>query len=124
MTQEKFSGIVVEGKKRGKALGFPTANLDLQKEILDSLEEGVYVSKVWLRGEVFQGVTHIGSVETFDEKKKMVETHILDFDRDIYGQILKINLLKKIRKPKKFDNVEKLKERITKDVLFAREFLN
>ncbi len=118
----EFSGLVVEGKKRGRVLGFPTANLDLKKQVFDSLEEGVYVSKVWFQNENFQGVTHIGSVETFGEKKKMVETHILDFDEDIYGQDLKVKLLSKIREPQKFDGPTELKDRITKDVFLAREF--
>ncbi|HQB33043.1 MAG TPA: riboflavin kinase, partial [Erysipelotrichaceae bacterium] len=78
-------GVVIPGRGVGKSIGIPTANLKIEDE--DRLPEpGVYISRIFLAGQTLYGVTHIGARPTFDDSKEVsFETHILDFDRNIYG---------------------------------------
>lgn len=114
----KLTGVVIEGKKRGRALGFPTANIALKS----SLEEGIYISQTNVGGKTYNSVTFVGKAETFDETESFAETYILDFDQDIYNQEIEIELLKKIRENMKFDSEQKLIEQIEKDVKEAKIF--
>lgn len=100
----KATGRVVKGKMRGKGLGFPTANLATTY----GTEEGIYVSQTIVDNQVFPSVTFIGKAKTFDENEVRVETHILDFDQDIYDKEITVELLSFIRPNKKFATVEDL----------------
>lgn len=113
-----FKGKVVQGAKRGKDLGFPTANIALHKKI----EEGIYVAKVKIDGNVHNALTFIGSATTFGEKDYKAESFILDFKENLYGKIITVHLLKKIRDNKKFDSPEELVQQINEDVIVARKF--
>ncbi|MBC7361108.1 MAG: bifunctional riboflavin kinase/FAD synthetase [Candidatus Aminicenantes bacterium] len=115
----QIQGQVVKGEGVGQKLGFPTANLKTENEILPP---GVYISKVAYRNEVFPSVTNIGFRPTFGGEKLLVEAHLLDFSGRLYGKKLSLFLLKKIRPEKKFSSVEKLKEQIGKDIQLAREY--
>src|SRR3990167_8044892 len=105
-------GKVIQGARRGKRLGFPTANLRLHK----NMPQGIYVSITKIDGKNYNSVTFLGNATTFNEKKVFVETHIFKFDKNIYNKWIAIRLLKKIRDNKKFDNVNDLIEQIKKDV--------
>lgn len=115
-----ISGIVEEGKKRGKDLGFPTANILLTQDI----PQGIYISQVKIDSgkKWLPSLTFIGNAKTFEEKDVIAETYILDFSEDIYGKTIEIKLLQKIRDNQKFETIEGLKEQMKKDELAARSF--
>ena len=119
----QIRGTVVEGRNRGgKLLGFPTANLALQDELCP--KTGIYAVTVEWDGKLYQAVANIGYSPTFDDHLFTVEVHILDFDRDIYGQKIKINFLKRIRDEIKFDSLAALSDQIRDDIAVARELFN
>lgn len=119
----QIRGEVQVGKQRGgKEIGFPTANLKFADEDLVP-RHGVYVSQVICEGKCYGGVINIGCNPTFGEQTVVAETHIFDFNQDIYGRPIKVNLLKFLRNEKKFSGVEELATQISKDVACARKIL-
>jgi len=118
-----LSGQVVSGDRRGRALGFPTANLDLRAEqALPS--DGVYATITHIDHDFLPSVTNIGVRPTFGGNKRLVETYILDFEGELLGQKLTIDLLDKLRGEERFDNVEQLKAQMIRDVAQARQILD
>jgi riboflavin kinase / FMN adenylyltransferase len=119
----QIRGRVQVGKQRGgKEIGFPTANLTLSEEDLVP-RHGVYVSQVICEGRCYGGVLNIGCNPTFGEDVLVAETHIFDFNQDIYGKLIKINLLEFLRSEHKFANVRELAGQIGKDVVQAKQIL-
>jgi riboflavin kinase/FMN adenylyltransferase len=119
----QIRGTVQEGRKRGgPVVGFKTANLHLAEEDLCP-KHGVYVTQVVYEGKCYGGVMNIGYNPTFGEDKLSVETHIFDFNKDIYGKKIKINLLKHLRGEKRFSGPEELSAQIREDIRQAREIL-
>lgn len=114
----KITGKVVKGSGDGKKIGIPTANIETEFS-LTSLRQGVYSSKVNLDGKIYLGVVHYGPRAVFNEDNPQLEVHILDFDQDIYGQSLEIELTKFIRETMKFESVEEMMEQIEEDKLNA-----
>ncbi len=116
-------GTVEPGDHRGRELGFPTANLNPHNEALPP--DGVYAVRVHLGAELLGGVVNIGVRPTFKDKPygRVLEVHILDFDRDIYGQDVEVAFLQKLRDEQKFDSVNALKAQIADDVQAARKLL-
>jgi riboflavin kinase / FMN adenylyltransferase len=114
-----IEGIVVKGENRGKWMGFPTINLDTFFELVP--KNGVYMTEVELKGRRKPAVTNIGFNPTFDGKKFLMETHILDFSGNLYGKEVVIYFHKRIRDEMKFSDIDELKERIAKDITLARE---
>ncbi len=107
-------GKVIKGKERGKLIGFPTANLEIHPlKLLPPA--GVYAVWVIYKDKKFKGALNIGIRPTFDEKELSVEVHILNFNKDIYGEIIKIEFIKYIRNELKFSSIEDLKKQIKKD---------
>jgi riboflavin kinase/FMN adenylyltransferase len=115
-----IKGTVKKGKERGKTLGFPTANIKVDKTI----PEGIYASEVLMDGVLYKSTTFIGTVKTYNEKEFILESYILDFNEDIYGKEITVVLYKKIRNNKKFDSENLLIEQIKKDIEFTRNFFN
>ncbi len=115
-----FWGKVRTHNKRGKSLGFPTANVNLSKKI----PEGIYISKTKLGGKEFKSVTFIGTVKTFNEKRFHAESYILDFKKDIYGKWISVELIKKIRENKKFNSAEELVDQMKKDETDTRKYFS
>lgn len=113
-----FWGKVIQGKKRGKGLGFPTANLRLHK----SLPEGVYVSQIKVDNKWRNSLTFIGAAKTFGASEVFGETYILDFNHNIYGKWVSVALLKKIRDNKKFESETELVAKMKKDLLEATSY--
>ena len=111
-------GEVVYGKQLGRVIGFPTANLKFENKIYP--EFGVYGVKIHIQGDekIYNGVMNIGRNPTVDVGVLSVETNIFDFNEDIYGKIILIEVLENIRYEKKFSSVEKLKEQIGKDASY------
>ncbi len=126
-TPERLSGRtirgpVVRGERRGRDLGFPTANIGLPPGI-ELPPFGVYATWAYLDGVRYPSATNIGLRPHFDGAEPSVETYILDFDGDIYGRDLKIELVELISPELKFEGVEQLKAKIAADVAKAREIL-
>ena len=121
-----LTGKVIKGEGRGRQLNFPTANLDILNSHKLIPKMGVYVVKV--KGKVFEdkeyfGVMNLGLRPTYEESGLFIEVHILDFNQDIYDEILKVELIEYLRGEYKFSSPEKLKEQIRKDIIKAREIL-
>ena len=112
-----FSGIVTEGNKLGRTIGYPTANLSLTDTNKLIPANGVYAVKVWVDGfsETFGGMMNIGTRPTVDGSKLVIEVNIFDFDEMIYGKKVTVMLLKKLREEVKFSGLEALKEQLGKD---------
>ena len=116
------SGEVVTGMERGRVLGFPTANLDVDSE--QALpEDGVYATLTRLGDKLYQSVTNIGVKPTFGGTDRMVEAFILDFTGDLYGQKMTVEFVERLRSEIKFAGPEELTAQIKKDVERARTIL-
>jgi riboflavin kinase/FMN adenylyltransferase len=112
-----LSGTVIEGRKIGRTIGFPTANIkpDSQYKLIPA--NGVYAVNVTLDDNVFPGMLSIGSNPTVntDISLRSIEVHILNFDKDIYGRKISVVFRKRLRDEKKFNNLEQLTEQMTND---------
>jgi riboflavin kinase/FMN adenylyltransferase len=117
-----ISGRVVKGAGRGKQIGFPTANLDYDKALILPVG-GVYITQTTVHGMTYNSLTNIGINPTFNAGHVIsIETHLLDFSRDIYGEVMRVEFLKKIRDEKKFSSVNDLIAQIENDVSCAKAF--
>lgn len=113
-----LEGEVIHGKHLGRTIGFPTANIDYDKnQILP--QGGVYYTIVEVNNIKYKGITNIGYNPTTNDNKLSVETYILRFDEMIYGEIIKLYFIKKIRDEKKFDSLNDLVNQLKKDKIFA-----
>ena len=118
-----MSGRVIHGDKRGKALGYPTINIDLHR--MHSPVSGIFISLVnGLGKEKMPAVTSIGTRPMFDGTKMVLEAHLLDFNETVYGSYVQVELLKKLRNELVFDTIEQLKQQMEKDVEKARQYFN
>jgi len=116
-----MSGVVVHGRGIGKTLGFPTANLNVPKEKIVP-KSGVYSVYAEVNGQTYNAVCSIGVNPTISENAgRTIEVHILDFDRDIYGETVRITFKKRIRDEMRFGSRTQLTEQIQKDVADALE---
>jgi riboflavin kinase/FMN adenylyltransferase len=110
-----LAGKVITSDKRGRLLGFPTANLDLEpQQALPN--DGIYATITQVDGKRFPSATNIGTRPTFGEGKKMIETHLLDYKGNIYGKEIKVEFMQKLRDEQRFSSSEELKIQIQKDV--------
>jgi len=116
-----FCGVVRHGRARGRQLGFPTANLEVETELASQIDRGVYAGCAQWEGERARGVVvNIGVRPTFTEDHLSVEVHVLDFGGDLYGKRIAVTLLEKLRDEKHFPSAERLIEQIVVDVDQAR----
>ena len=122
MLGRKFSleGSVITGMKRGKSLGFPTANLKTNKDIAIP-SNGIYATVATIKGVRSPAATSVGTNPTFPGKKQTIETYILDFDKNIYGQSLSVSFYEKLRNELTFNNVDDLIEQMKSDVSEVRK---
>lgn len=117
-----LSGRVISGTGRGRELGFPTANLDLDPgQALPA--DGIYATRAYIDDRAYQSVTNIGKRPTFDGRERTVEVYILDYQGDLYGRELRIDILRRLRDEKKFSTAEELKKQIMADVEQGRAVL-
>ena len=117
-----LEGRVVKGVGRGKGLGFPTANILTDKEILP--RPGVYAVKVRYRDEQHDAVMNIGFNPTFGTERISLEVHILDFSADLYDETLRVYFVERLRDEQVFASIEQLVEAIDADILRARDILH
>lgn len=113
----KLSGIVIHAKKLGRTIGFPTANISIDEDMIIP-KLGIYATKVYVDEEIYFGATNIGYNPTVNGDKLSIETNILDFDEDIYGKVITIEFIERIRDEKKFNGIEELKKQLKKDTDF------
>ncbi len=118
-----LSGTVVRGLQNGRKLGFPTANIQVNDEFKLIPRTGIYGVRVHFNQLVYGGMLSIGYNPTFDGKERTVEVNILDFDKDIYGASLTLELIDYIRDEKKFDSMEDLIAEIKNDEVLIRKIL-
>ncbi len=116
-----IEGKVVEGKHRGHKIGIPTANIKSEQEVYP--KEGVYAVKVAYRGKIYDGACSIGFNPTFESDRLTVEVHILNFNKDIYNETLKVVFIDRIRPMIKFKSIEELKATILEDIEKAKKIL-
>lgn len=120
----RMEGIVVEGAKRGRTLGYPTANLGLKDNNKLIPKNGVYLVKVILENSTHYGVVNIGLRPTFNNAHEPItEVFILDFDEDIYGEKITVDFLKRLRDEKKFSSKEELEVNIKNDVELSKKYI-
>ncbi|MDD5617844.1 MAG: riboflavin kinase, partial [Candidatus Omnitrophica bacterium] len=116
-------GTVIGGDKRGRKLGFPTANINPHHEVIPP--KGVYLIEAWLVNKKLFGLANIGSRPTFNkEDNEIIEIHLLDFKRNIYGKDLRIVFLKKLRNEEGFRQKSQLIKQVDKDIEHARNFFS
>jgi len=116
-------GTVVEGAKRGRSIGIPTANLDVPAELAVP-PRGVYAGWMQVEGRSYPAVTNIGLRPTFEgEERTTVEAHLIDFSGDLYGKEVRLSFIARLRDEKKFDGVEALIAQINADIERGRELL-
>lgn len=116
----QITGIVKEGKKRGKRIGFPTINIPL----IDKIPEGIYISQTEITGKKYNSLTFVGAAKTYNETNIQSETYILQYDTNLYGQYVTVNLLKKIRDNQTFASEEELIKQMERDKIQAINFFS
>jgi riboflavin kinase/FMN adenylyltransferase len=114
-------GMVVRGAERGAGLGFPTANLHPQNRVIP--RTGVYVTATLIEDQWRRSVTNIGTQPTFDsDNESSVETFVMNWSGDLYGDVLRVRFLHRLRDEKKFSSVDELKSQIKRDVKRAHHY--
>ncbi len=120
MTPITLKGKVVHGKALGRTVGMPTANI----EVLDAQimpECGVYDTRITIAGRIYPAVTNIGTRPSVDDEQRVtVEAHILDFDEDIYGEDVILEVLQFLRPIQKFGSLEEVQMQVAKDIQKVR----
>lgn len=116
-----ITGVVIEGDKRGRTIGFPTANLAPEAELMPA--SGVYATHVFLEDDAFNAVTNIGIRPTFAGSKLSIESYLFDFSGDLYGKKLRVELVARIREEKRFDGPQSLIAQIELDSREAKRIL-
>jgi len=115
-----ISGKIVRGQQRGRTINFPTINILPNRS--KSPVSGVFAVKVKLSGQTYFGICNAGHKPTVNGREFLFETHIFDFEKDVYEQFAEICFLKHVRPEKKFNSFEELKDQIEKDVIVAKKF--
>jgi len=114
-------GPVVRGAERGVTLGFPTANIQPRNRVIPL--SGVYITATLIEGRWRRSVTNIGTRPTFDDGRgTSVETHVFDWSGDLYGDVVRVRFLRRLREETKFGSLDELKSQITRDAARARKY--
>ena len=119
-----LTGTVVHGNHLGRTLGFPTANLDLPVEAVPPGEKGVYAVRVLHGQNTYDGMGNIGYRPTIHENGFTVEVHLFGFSGDLYGEILTVDFVERIRDELKFGSLAELTARMHQDESMARKILS
>ena len=119
-----LTGSIVRGKGLGRTINYPTVNLDIPEEFKLIPKKGVYMVRCIYEGKTLQGIMNIGYRPTVGGTGKTIEIHLLDFKGDLYGQKLRIEVLKRLRDEQKFESVEELSDQIRLDEKQARNWFS
>ena len=115
-----IEGMVIDGDKRGRELSYPTANIDLQNPHKIVPKQGVYLVKSNLEDRIIYGMMNIGTKPTFNAAMPSIEVHFFDWNGNLYGQAVQVELLKWVREERKFNTVEELQTQIQADEQYCR----
>ncbi|MCF6223270.1 MAG: bifunctional riboflavin kinase/FAD synthetase [Flavobacteriaceae bacterium] len=118
-----LTGKIVSGEGIGRKLNFPTVNINIAEDYKLIPKNGVYIVKTKLKNEIKFGIMNIGNRPTVHGKKQTIEVHLLDFNADIYGEMIQVEVLKRLRDEQKFDSVSLLIQQIKKDETKARQWI-
>lgn len=121
----KISGVVVHGKKLGRTINFPTANLSLIYKFVVPKKLGVYITRVKVRNKYYKSITNIGKNPTVSDDRNYIsiETHILDFDLEIYDEKIEVSFYEFLREEMKFESLSDLKKQLEKDKALAERYI-
>lgn len=119
-----LTGTVTQGKQLGRTIGFPTANLKIDEDYKLIPQNGVYIVKSILNQKIYYGMMNIGFNPTVNVENLSIEIHYFDFDADLYGQKIAVDLLQFLRLEQKFESVSLLKEQLKQDKSTALAFLH
>ncbi|SHE41450.1 riboflavin kinase / FMN adenylyltransferase [Fodinibius roseus] len=120
----RLNGTVIHGEKRGKEIGYPTANIKPEHPQKVIPRDGVYAVRLRVMGHWFKGMMNIGTRPTFHEKKRALEVNLFDFDEDIYGKEVQVRFFYRIRDEVEFEGINELIQQLQKDEKRARELLS
>lgn len=118
-----LTGKVIKGRQIGKQIEFPTANIQIKEDYKLIPKNGVYVVKSYIDNTLFYGMMNIGTNPTVDGKEQSIEVHFFDFDKDLYGKKLKIELLERLRDESKFESLQSLQTQLKIDKENALKFI-
>ncbi len=117
----EIEGSVIKGKSRGKALGFPTANIETENEIIPP---GVFISTALIDSKKFPSLTNVGNRPTFPHEETIIESFIMNLNKNLYGEKIRVNFIKKIRDEIKFKTPDDLSHQIKKDLEKAKDYFS
>ncbi len=120
----RVSGVVVNGHKKGKEIGLPTANIEVSDRYKLVPGDGVYAVNVYWSGTKVGGMANIGKQPTFQNRQHAFEVHLFNFSEDLYGQALQVEFVARLRDEMRFNGILELKEQLEKDKFAALEILN
>jgi riboflavin kinase/FMN adenylyltransferase len=113
-----LQGVVVKGFQRGRTIGVPTANLDCGEQLLPA--EGVYAGRCNVDGKIYAAALSIGRLPTFGDDRLQIEAHLIDFDGDLYGKTLRVELIDWVREQAKFKGIDALKGQLNRDIAWSK----
>ena len=119
-----LKGKVVKGDGLGKKINYPTANIFIEETYKIIPKDGVYLVETIIKDKLFNGMMNIGHRPTIGTKNKSIEVHLFNFNEDIYGQVISIKMISKIRDEKKFSSIQALKEQLVKDENYCLKLIN
>lgn len=114
-----IEGAVNTGRRLGRRLGFPTANMEVGSGV--TAEAGVYASEAEVDGRFYRAMSNLGNNPTVGSTPRHLETHLFDFTGDLYGRRMRVHLLRKIRDERRFDSLEELQRQIEADYRLIRD---
>lgn len=117
----QVSGTVISGAQIGAGLGYPTANIALEAGL--ELKHGIYAARVHEGGRTWKAAAYLGTRPTFDNGKPLLEVFLLDFDGDLYGRTIRIDLIDRVRDDRAFESIDALKVQMAEDVAQIRRLL-
>lgn len=116
-------GVIIRGERRGHEIGFPTANLKPRNRVIPKF--GVYTTAALIDGSWRKAITNVGVRPTFEsDSEPSIETHLFDFDSDLYGNVIRVRFLHRIRDERSFSGVEELRTQIQRDVAVAKRYFS
>ena len=110
---------IVKGNQLGRKLGFPTANMNISNR--DDISNGVYRSEIEIDGVVYNAMSNVGIRPSVESTGRWLETHIFDFHGDLYGRVLCVSLVEKIREERKFASIAEIRAQLEHDMEYCRE---
>ncbi len=119
----EFTGKVIEGKKIGRTIQFPTANILIEENYKLLPKNGVYIVSCKINDTLFYGMMNIGNNPTIGDNEQSIEVHFFELNQDIYNHNLQISILKHIREEQKFNTIDELKTQLEQDKVFSENYI-